>query len=295
MTLYWRNKVALITGGTAGLGLDLARALSRGGARVVLVGRDAAKIEASVNALRREFKNDPALEALRRETELLDGDSQGIEQRFVVGLSADVTKQDQVDSTLARAVDRFGKLDLLVNCAGKSARGEAAATTPQQFQELWETNFLGVVRCTRAALPHLIKSQGHLVNIGSLASKAASRYLGAYPASKFAVAAYSQQLRLELAEKNVHVLLVCPGPIRRDDSGERYTAAAHELPAAARQPGAGVKLKGLDPARLAAQILRACERRQVELVAPAKARLLFALAQLWPGLGDWLLRKFTAG
>jgi short-subunit dehydrogenase len=144
---------------------------------------------------------------------------------------------------------------------------------------------------TRAALPHLLEARGHLVHIGSLGSKAASKFLGAYPASKFPLAAYAQQLRLELGPKGLHTLLVCPGPIRRDDAGQRYREAA--VPANAREPGGGVKLPGIDADWLARRILRACERRQTELVVPARARLLFAIAQLWPTLGDWIINRMT--
>ena len=79
-----------------------------------------------------------------------------------------------------------------------------------------ELNLLGLVRMTRAAAPHLLAAKGHLVNIGSLAGKSATRFMGAYPASKFAVSAYSQQLRLELEPEGLHVLLVCPGPSREE-------------------------------------------------------------------------------
>jgi short-subunit dehydrogenase len=107
------------------------------------------------------------------------------------------------------------------------------------------------------------------------------------------VAAFSQQLRLELSEQGLHVLLVCPGPIRRDDAGIRYEQATGDVPESARRPGGGVKLKGIDPHWLARRILLACERRSPELVVPASARLLFAIAQLWPRLGDWAVRKMT--
>ena len=158
---------------------------------------------------------------------------------------------------------------------------------------MWELNFLSAVRCTRAALPQLRQSRGHVIHIGSLASKVGSRYLGAYPVSKFSLAAYAQQLRLELTDSGVHVLLVCPGPIARPDSGERYTTQTSDLPAQAQQPGGGVRLKRLDPVRVADRILKACERRHPELVIPSKARLLFALGQLWPSLGDSILRAKT--
>src|SRR5690606_33997713 len=130
------------------------------------------------------------------------------------------------------------------------------------------------VRVTRAALPHLLKSQGSVVLVGSLASKSASRFLGAYPATKFPLAAYAQQLRLELGTAGLHTLLVCPGPIRRTEAASRYAEQASGLPASAAQPGGGVKLKGLDPARLAEQVIRSCETRQAELIMPGKARLL---------------------
>jgi len=195
---------------------------------------------------------------------------------------------------MERTIAEYGRIDLLINSAGCSDRGDALATSPARFQELLELNFLATVRCCRAAAPHLIKTKGHLVNVGSLASKTASRFLGAYPASKFPVAAYSQQLRYELGPQGVSVLLVCPGPIAREDAGQRYNDQASDLPSAASKPGAGVKLKGIPPARLAAKILQACQRRRPELVVPTKAKLLFAIAQLSPAMGDWLLKRLTS-
>jgi short-subunit dehydrogenase len=156
---------------------------------------------------------------------------------------------------------------------------------------LLQLNFLALVRCTAAALPALIRSRGHLVNIGSLASKVATPYLGAYPVSKFAVAAYTQQLRLELKPRGVHVLLVCPGPISRDDAGRRYQVPRRGLPEQAHRPGGGTKVRSRSPEDVAAKTVRACQRRRPELVVPGKARLLFALAQLWPSMGDRILRR----
>jgi short-subunit dehydrogenase len=158
---------------------------------------------------------------------------------------------------------------------------------------LLELNFLAAVRCTQQALPHLLPSRGHLVFIGSLASKVASSYLGAYPASKFPLGAYAQQLRMELGANGLHTLLVCPGPIRRDDQGVRYDSQTEGLPESARRPGGGVRLKGIDPRQLAQRIAKACERRQAELVMPSSARWLAAISQLWPTLGDRIIRRMT--
>lgn len=265
----WQNKVVLVTGGATGLGRAIAEAFAAAGAQVVIASRDAEKLTAAANKMSRGGQD-------------------------VVAIPADVTRQTDVDRLFDQVIAQCGRLDVLVNNAGKSSRGRAIETTPEQFLELLDLNFLSVVRCTRAAAPHLLASHGHIVNIGSLAAKTASKFLGAYPASKFPVAAYSQQLRYELGPDGVHVLLVCPGPIAREDAGQRYNEQSKNLPAEARRPGGGAKIKGLDPHQLAAQIIRACERRQPELVVPGITRLLFAISQLWPALGDRILKRYTS-
>ncbi|HID76434.1 MAG TPA: SDR family NAD(P)-dependent oxidoreductase, partial [Planctomycetaceae bacterium] len=211
----------------------------------------------------------------------------------VLPMAADITRQDEVDRVFAETVACFGRLDALVNNAGRSMRGKALETTPDQFRDLMELNLIGLVRCTRAAVPHLLKTGGHVVNIGSLAAKVASRWVGAYPATKHAVAAYTQQLRLELGPQGLHVLLVCPGPIARDDPRLYPFEDLQDLPSSARRPGAGVRLRAIQPRKLARAILRACQKRKAELVMPARVRWLFVLSQLWPRLGDWLVLRNT--
>lgn len=272
---YWLNKVAIVTGGSSGLGLAIARQLFASGATVVLAARDEGRLRAAVDAVEK-------------------GAASGISGKAVVANRCDVTRDEQVAALVAATVKHFGRLDVLVNCAGISGRGKVLETTPEQFQKMWELNFLALVRCTRAAVPHLLKSRGHLINIGSLASKSASKYLGAYPATKFAVAGYTQQLRLELEPEGLHVLLVCPGPIKREDAGVRYAGQAGGLPESAGQPGGGVQLSGLAPDRLAKKILSASERRKKELIVPGMSRILFALSQLSPALGDWIVNRMTA-
>ena len=265
---YWQDKVAIVTGGSAGLGLEIARTLSAAGAKVVIAARDQSRLDAATQQL---AKSSAAVD------------------NFV----ADVTQDNDVEALMSYVVKTHGRLDVLVNNAGKSMRGDAISTTPDQFQDLLEVNFLSVVRCTRAAVAYLSESKGHLINIGSLSAKTGSRYLGAYPASKFPLVAYSQQLRFELEPRGIHVLLVCPGPIARNDEDDRWVEAAKDLPDSARKPGGGVKLKGISAERLSRQILDACERRKAELVVPGKARILFAISQLWPRLGDWIVKKKT--
>ncbi|MBC8353206.1 MAG: SDR family NAD(P)-dependent oxidoreductase [Planctomycetes bacterium] len=265
----WNNKVALVTGGSTGLGFAIGEALGEQGAGVMLAARHSARLQEAVEQLRQKGYR-------------------------AVGFAADVTDSEQVASLIAETNREFGKLDILVNNVGRSTRGKALDTSPDEFRDLMELNFLSVVRCTQAAAPHLIESGGHVVNIGSLASKSVSKFLGAYPASKFAVAAYSQQLRYELNPQGVHVLLVCPGPIAREDGGQRYDAETNGLPESAGKPGAGVRLRGIPPERLAAKILRACKARRAELVVPSTARWLFALSQLWPSFGDRVVKGMNS-
>lgn len=262
---YWTNKTVVVTGGSSGLGFEIARQLVLCEANVVLVARGEQRLQSA--------------------RENLDPDGQS-----VTAISADICRDDDVQQVIDRTLSKHGQLDALFNVAGKSDRGLASATALSRFRELWELNFLAAVRCTQLALPHLLKSRGHVVQMGSLASKIAPRFLGAYPASKFPLTAFSQQLRLEHGADGLHVLLVCPGPVARNDAGMRYQDKTDELPAAARHPGAGAKIGLLDPTQVAIQILRATEKRKIELILPRQARWLFAISQLWPVWGDRLLR-----
>jgi len=264
----WHDKVVLVTGGSSGLGLAIARAFGRSGASLAVAGLEPELVQ----------------QAQAQLTE------QGI---AALGLCADVTRQPDVDRLFDQTLERFGRLDVLVNAAGRSTRGRVLETTPDEFRELMELNFIALVRCTRAAAPHLLEQRGHVVNIGSLAAKSAARWVGAYPATKHAVAAYSQQLRLELGPEGLHVLLVCPGPVAREQPRLYELPGTENLPESASKPGAGVRVKAISPEWLGRAIVRACERRRPELVVPARARLLFAIAQLWPRLGDWLVLRKT--
>jgi len=270
---YWSGKRALIIGGSAGLGRALADVLAQHSARVAIVARHQRPLDDAAQELK----------------------SRGAE---VLSLPADVTNVDDIKRLGDAVQSEWGGADLLCHCAGRSMRGTALATSAADFRELWETNFLSAVRCIQQFAEPLSANRGHIVLVGSLASKVAAGYLGAYPASKFPLAALAQQLRLETEQSGLHTLLVCPGPIAREEPpgyGARYATQAPEVPAAAHQPGGGAKVRAINPHWLAGKILRACENRRAELVVPKRARLLFAASQLSPRFGDWLLRRMTSG
>jgi uncharacterized protein len=270
---YWSGKRALIVGGSAGLGRALADVLAQHGARLAIVARGQQPLDAAAQELK----------------------ARGAD---VLSVTADVTKADDIKRLGDSVLSAWGGLDLLCHCAGRSMRGTTLATTANEFRDLWETNFLSAVQCIQQFAEPLTANRGHIVLVGSLASKVAAGYLGAYPASKFPLAALAQQLRLENGPSGLHTLLVCPGPISRENqhgSGARYAAQAPEVPAAAQQPGGGAKLPVINPHWLAGKILRACEARRAELVVPKRARLLFVASQLSPRFGDWLLKRMTSG
>ncbi|MDR0611355.1 MAG: SDR family NAD(P)-dependent oxidoreductase [Planctomycetaceae bacterium] len=260
---YWQNKIVLVTGGSSGLGRIIAEEFFHAGAKLTIAALEKDDVERAAH-------------------EIGSG---------VLPVHADITKQDEVNRIFETIRKHWGGLDVLVNNAGRSMRGRVLDTTPEQFQSLFDLNVLGTIRCTQAAAAMLLEHRGHIVNIGSLAAKSATRYVGAYPVSKFAVAAYSQQLRLELGQEGLHVLLVCPGPIRRERERLYPLEGLEGIPDSARAPGAGVKAGRIDPHWLARKILHYCKRRKPELIVPAKAKILFALAQLFPTLGDWIVKK----
>lgn len=262
---YWHEKIVVITGGSSGFGRSLAGRFAGAGARVIIAARSQEKLEAAALSIA--------------------GD--------VTTRTVDITDDESVQQLVDGILKDEGRIDAWINNAGRSNRGQAAETTSQEFSDLLDLNFLGAVRCSRAVIPALARTRGHLVNIGSIASLIAGPHLGAYPASKFPLTAYSQQLRMELAPRGIHVLLVCPGPIARNDEDDRYQRQAEGLPAAAQLPGGGARLKQLCPDLLARKIMKACQSRKAELITPWHTKVLVAIAHISPRLGDRILNFYT--
>ena len=265
---YWQNKIVLITGGSNGLGRVIAETFGEAGAKIAIAGLEPTDVENTASEMREK----------------------GIE---VLPLVADVTKPEEAKHIIEETIAHYGSLYALVNAAGRTHRGFLMQTPLEEFQSLWNLNVMGTIACTQAAVPYLLKTKGHVVNIGSLAAKSAARWVGAYPVTKHAVAAFSQQLRLEMKPEGLHVLLVCPGPVKRDNPRLYPLNNAEGIPDSALMPGGGVKVGKIDPHILAQRILRMCEKRRPELVIPWKAKILFSIKQMFPRLGDWIVIKST--
>ncbi len=264
------NKAAIVSGGSAGLGLAISRILLARGYSVTILGRDAGRL------------------ATARETLLEEAVDAACLQTCAADASSPVDLKIAVDSHL----DRFGRLDVLVNVVGRSDRGRIESLDPALLRELFEANVITALVCSQACLPALRQSKGVVVNIGSLASRVAPRFLGGYVIVKHALAGMTRQMRLECAADGVHVGLVCPGPIASSRPPNRYGVEDESgLPASASKPGGGAKLKLLTPQTVAAAVLQCIEKREIEIIIPAKTRLLMSLGAISPRLADWILSR----
>jgi short-subunit dehydrogenase len=155
---------------------------------------------------------------------------------------------------------------------------------------MMDVNYFAVVHTTLKALPWLAESEGSLVNIATLAAKTAWPWIAPYGASKAALANFTDNIRLEAVGK-VHVLLVCPGPLQREDAGQRYAAEAEGLSAVANLPGAGAPVRAICPGWLARQIVVGVKRRRLQLIYPTKFRWLMLVNALSSRWGFWLTQR----
>jgi NAD(P)-dependent dehydrogenase (short-subunit alcohol dehydrogenase family) len=178
--------VALVTGGSRGIGRAIARALSEDGASVAITGRDRAALESA-----RVQLGDRAL-----------------------ALYADVQNERDAARAVDETASKFGGLDVLVNNAGVGVFASVADMTPDQWHQVIQTNLSGVFYCTHAAIPHLRRrGGGWIVNISSLAAKNAFVNGAAYCASKAGLNAFSEALMQEVRHDNIRVTCVMPGSV----------------------------------------------------------------------------------
>jgi NAD(P)-dependent dehydrogenase (short-subunit alcohol dehydrogenase family) len=198
-----RGKVALVTGGSRGIGLGIARALVGEGTQVAITGRSAAHLSAAR----------PRIEAAGPGS--------------VETLQADVRRYDEIKGAIEATVARFGGLDFLINNAGVGVFTEVASMMPEQWAEVIDTNVTGVFNACQSALPHLRqRGGGFIVNISSLAGKNPFKGAAAYCASKAALNAFSEVLMQEVRYDNIRVSYVMPGSVATGFSSGDETKGA---------------------------------------------------------------------
>jgi NAD(P)-dependent dehydrogenase (short-subunit alcohol dehydrogenase family) len=184
------DKVAVITGGASGIGLATAKALRAKGAHVVL---------ADINS-----------QGLQQAEEQVRQSTSGAQGK-VLGVPTDVTNEQQVEALMQKAVATFGRLDLIVACAGIGRGGLIDEFTGADMQKMMNINFMGIYHCVRAALPTMRRQQaGHFVFLSSVAGKLGVALLTGYCATKWAVRGFSSALRVELHGTGIGITTVYP-------------------------------------------------------------------------------------
>ncbi len=187
-----QGKTALVTGASSGIGEATAKALAGEGARVAVSARRAERLDALVKEI-----NDAGGEAY--------------------SVVADVGDEDQARSMVITANEHLGRIDILVNNAGVMLLGPIGRADTSDWRRMVETNVLGLMYATHAALP-LMKAQGggHVVNISSVAGRTAREGAGVYNATKWGVGAFSESLRQEVSRDKVRVTIIEPGAVKTE-------------------------------------------------------------------------------
>jgi NAD(P)-dependent dehydrogenase (short-subunit alcohol dehydrogenase family) len=244
------DRVVLVTGGSAGIGRATAEAFAHDGARVAVCSR-----------------------------------------RPVTGafwVRCDVRRRDEVQAAVSAVVAKFGELHVLVNNAGFGVYGTVENTTPEDFEDLFRTNVLGPVWMIQAALPHLRKTKGQVINVTSGLARTAIPLMAGYCMTKYALHALSQSLRIELRPSRIRVIEVAPG---LTDTHFQKSAVLRGMA----RPAAPPNRKGWRAEKVARAILRASRRGRREVWLTADANFLAWMQRHFPRVTDWGLARWAAG
>lgn len=260
-----KGRTVLITGGSRGLGLVLAREFGRAGARVAICGRDAATL-------------DRAREDLQgRGTQVLTA-------------ACDVTVRRDVDALVQLVGERLGPIDVLVNNAGIITVGPVETMGVEDFEQAMATNFWGALHTILAVVPEMRRrGQGRIANIASIGGKISVPHLVPYSASKFALVGLSEGLRAELAKDGITVITICPGLMRTGSPRHALFKGRHRAEYAWFSISDALPGVSMDADRAARQIVESIRRGVAERVLSMPAKVAAVAGALAPGLTAELL------
>jgi short-subunit dehydrogenase len=259
------GRVALITGGSRGLGFAMARELAAAGARLVICARD------------------------RRELEWAQQELQNVGAN-VHAIVCDVSNADDVRAMVEEVIARFGVIDVLINNAGVMMVGPLESQTLVDFQEAMDVMFWGQVYPALAVLPHMLRRRtGSIANITSIGGKVSIPHLMPYSCAKFAAVAFSEGLRAELAKDHIKVTTVVPGLMRTGSHVNAYFKGQHRAEYNWFALGATNPLSAMDARRAARRVIDAIRRGESEIILSPQAKLLALFHGLAPGLTSDIL------
>jgi short-subunit dehydrogenase len=263
--LNLRGQIVLITGGSRGLGLALAREFARQGAHLVICAR----------------QTEP-LEAARQELEMM-----GCK---VLARVCDITQQEQVQELITQATERFGRIDILVNNAGIITVGPQQTMTLADYEEAMKSMYWGMVYPTLAVLPQMqARRSGHIVNITSIGGKVSVPHLLPYNCAKFAAVGFSEGLHAEVSKHGIKVVTVVPGLMRTGSHLNAFFKGQWQKEYTLFGIMATSPLSSIRADRAARRIVQATRRGETEIILSLQAQLLARSHGLMPGLMTDLL------
>lgn len=244
MSVFFENKVIIITGASSGIGLASVKHFYSLGANVVLAARSIDKLE----KIAEEMSQQSTVNGQRSFDRLLC-------------VKTDVTNEDDCRNLIEQTVARYGKIDILVNNAGISMRAVFKDMDLKVMKALMDTNFWGTVFCTKYALPYLLESKGSVVGVISTAGYVGLPARTGYSASKFAVRGFLETLRIEHLYDDLHVMIFAPGFTTSNIRNVALTADGSPQGQTPRDEG-----KMMSAERVAANLARGLQRRKNEMI-----------------------------
>ena len=261
-----QDKVALITGGSRGLGLVLARQICAQGGNVALIARDPDELA-------------------RAKVDLAPRGG------VVLTIECDLLDAGQIQSAVRQIIDRFGKIDILINNAGIIEVGPLEHMGRDDFERAMRVHFWAPFELVSQVVPEMRTwGGGRIVNISSIGGKMAVPHLAPYSASKFALTGFSDALRAELARDNIHVTTVAPGMMRTGSHVNAKFKGRQDIEFAWFAASAGAPLISMNADRAARKILAACRRGQPSLTLTFAARGAILGNALFPNLTGYLMK-----
>jgi short-subunit dehydrogenase len=254
------GKVVIITGASSGIGKALAFEFARRGAKVVAASRSGV--------------SDPELFKI----------SSGI-----LDVRTDVTKESDCEVLIQKTIEKFGRIDILINNAGISMRALFAEVNLGVIRQLMDTNFWGMVYCTKYALPYLLASKGSLVGVSSIAGYKGLPGRTGYSASKFAMQGFLEVVRIENLKKGLHVLIACPGFTA---SNIRNVALSKDGTSQGETPLDEEKL--MTAGEVARRIVQAIEKKKDRLILTTQGKLTVLLNKFFPKFMDKMVYNHMA-
>ncbi len=260
-----RGKTVLVTGGSRGLGLVLAREFAANGARVAICARDEEELQQASDDL----------------------ESRGAE---VMAVKCDVTNMAEVESMVSRVRERLGQIDVLVNNAGTIQVGPLEVMKREDFEHAMRAHFWGPLNTILAVLPEMReRASGRIVNISSIGGKIAVPHLVPYSASKFALVGLSKGLNAELRKDGIVVTTVCPGLMRTGSPRNANFKGKHREEYAWFSISDSLPLASIGAERAARQIVEACKQGRAELIITIQAKMAVTFDVLFPEASAELL------